>query len=200
MEQCDTTAFSQWLTRGRTLRLASRSPRRLHLLRHLGLEPEVCPVDADESRLAGESVANYVERLARDKARAALTPGVGLCLGADTTVALGEEELGKPRDAAEAAAMLQRLAGREHRVFTGVAVARGADGHMESLVVISRVWIKNLDAEELALYVASGEPMDKAGAYGLQGLGSFLVARIDGSSTGVAGLPLRETAELLRRL
>lgn len=176
--------------------LASASPRRRELLAQVGVRHAVQVADIDESVLAGETPAAYVERLARAKAVAVAPRAGGLAvLGADTTVVVDDEILGKPVDAADAESMLRRLAGREHRVLTAVAVCRG--DRLSSCVSATRVWFRPLDDVRIARYVATGEPMDKAGAYGIQGLGAALVARIDGSYTGVVGLPLAETCELL---
>ncbi|MBF0179800.1 MAG: septum formation inhibitor Maf [Magnetococcales bacterium] len=179
------------------LRLASASERRRTLLEQVGLRPEVHPTHVDESRLPGEEAEDYVERLARLKAAAGRDPNVELVLGADTAVVLDKEILGKPADAQEAVAMLTRLSGRSHRVLTGVTLMGHPCPEGRSLVVASQVWIKELSQTEIRAYVASGEPMDKAGAYGIQGLGAFLVARVEGSWSGVAGLPLYETLGLL---
>jgi septum formation protein len=172
--------------------LASGSPRRKELLGQLGLEFTVDPADLDEAVRAGEAPAAYVERLAREKAAsvAARHPGQ-IVLAADTTVALDGEILGKPADEAQARAMLSRLSGRQHSVFTGVATPSSA------VVVESRVRFRPLTPKEIAWYVATGEPMDKAGAYAIQGrAGAFIVA-LEGSPTNVIGLPLPQTLELL---
>jgi septum formation protein len=178
-----------------SLVLASASPRRRDLLGQLGLTFTVAAADIDETPRPGEPAADYVLRLAREKARtvAARHPEAWV-LAADTTVALGAELLGKPRDAAEARAMLSRLSGRTHEVHTGVALAGRAEA---STVVATRVTFRTLSAEEIAWYAGTGEPLDKAGAYAVQGRGGFLVARVDGSPTNVIGLPLGETLALL---
>lgn len=180
------------------LYLASTSPRRRELLQQLGLEFSIVQVDVDESRLASETPEAYVARLARDKARAGLA-GIteGVVIAADTTVALGEVVLGKPGSCAEAIAMWQQLSGREHRVLTGVAVANQQD--MLTEVVTTTVWFRDISAEEMHAYWLSGEPVDKAGAYAIQGKGAVFVSRIDGSYSNVVGLPLMETAALLAR-
>ena len=178
--------------------LASASPRRRELLGQLGLRFEVSPADIDETPRPGEAAAAYVNRLAREKARAVASrrPGAWV-LAADTTVALGDELLGKPRDAAEAREMLGRLSGRTHAVHTGVALA--GPGPELSTGVSTRVTFRALSPEEIAWYAATGEPLDKAGSYAVQGKGGFLVAAVDGSPTNVIGLPLGETLELLAR-
>lgn len=188
----------QWQPEGVRLRLASASERRLTLLRQVGLNPEVWPAHVDETRYSGEDAIHYVERMARTKAQAGLAPQVDLVLGADTIVVLGEEIMGKPQDAAEATAMLTRLSGNIHRVLTGVAVFRHNDPMGRSLVVETKVRVKELTANEIAAYVATKEPMDKAGAYAIQGLGAFLAAHVEGSYSGVVGLPLFETLALLK--
>jgi septum formation protein len=178
--------------------LASASPRRRELLGQLGLRFDVSAADIDETPYPGEAAGDYVLRLAREKARAvaARVPGAWV-LAADTTVALGGELLGKPRDAAEAREMLGRLSGRTHEVHTGVALAGPPVEH--ALVVCSRVTFRALSAAEIAWYAGSGEPLDKAGSYAIQGKGGFLVASVEGSPTNVIGLPLGETLELLGR-
>ena len=166
------------------------------MLAQLGLAFAVDPAHVDESALPGESPRTYVVRLAQQKAEAvaARHPGY-LVLGADTTVALDGEILGKPSDAAEARAMLGRLAGRTHRVHTAVATA----GRRTAVQAVETA-VRFADASPAALawYAASGEPLDKAGAYALQGLGGFLVASISGSHSAVIGLPLVETLALLQ--
>ena len=180
--------------------LASGSPRRRQLLGDLGLEFEVRPPDADETQLAGESPGAMVTRLARDKALMDLRPGE-VHLAADTTVVVDGRVLGKPVDAAEARAMLAAISGRDHIVFSGVAVARLDGGPRVAIrLVETRVTMRALDAREIADYVASGEPLDKAGAYGIQGLGSLLVAAVDGNYLNVVGLPLPAVAECFAEL
>ncbi|MCY1045415.1 Maf family protein [Corallococcus sp. bb12-1] len=176
--------------------LASASPRRKDLLAQLGLRFTVTAADIDETPTAGEIARNYVQRLAEEKSRtvAARHPDAWV-LAADTTVALGSELLGKPRDAAEARDMLGRLSGRTHEVFTGIAVAGRARA---SQVVRTQVTFRALSQEEIAWYADTGEPLDKAGAYAIQGKGGFLVASIEGSPTNVIGLPLGETLALLQ--
>lgn len=187
------------------LYLASASPRRRELLTQLGLRFERLDAPVDETPLAGEAPFDYVRRLALAKARAGqalLTGQTGSgasdrpVLGADTTVVLGGEMLGKPSDRDEGLAMLARLSGREHEVLSGVAVVRGE--HAQVRVQISRVRFRALAAAERVAYWATGEPADKAGAYGIQGLGATFVRELHGSHSGVMGLPLYETAELLR--
>lgn len=192
------TPGSFWKPVGTRLRLASASARRLMLLRQVGLDPEVHPTDVDESRRADEHAVDYVRRMALEKARAGVTREVDLVLGADTAVVLEDEIMGKPRDQADAMAMLARLSGREHRVLTGVALCSPDRPRERAVVVESRVRFKRLSDAEILAYVKSGEPFDKAGAYAIQGLGAAWVARVSGSYSGVVGLPLFETLELLR--
>jgi len=180
--------------------LASSSPRRRELLATLGVEFEVRPADADETPREGETPEPLVLRLALAKARAAARPGE-LVLGADTIVALDGEPLGKPADAAEARAMLARLSGRHHQVWTGVAlVERSAVGARErALAVVTDVVFRTLEPAEIDAYVASGEPLDRAGAYAIQGGAAAFVASVDGSWSNVVGLPVGAVRELLAR-
>ncbi len=179
-----------------TLLLASGSPRRDEILRSLGLTFTVQRVDVDERRLAGESAEQMVLRLARAKAAAATATPVDLVIGADTAVVLGDEVLGKPRDSAEAVEMLSQLSGQTHKVMTGVAL-RGPDGIKEALSC-STVRFREISRDEALAYWQSGEPRDKAGAYAIQGMGGVFVEHLEGSYSGVVGLPVFETAELLR--
>ncbi|AOY00781.1 nucleoside triphosphate pyrophosphatase [Jeongeupia sp. USM3] len=185
------------------LYLASGSPRRRELLGQTGVAFERIVAEIDETPLGNETPLDYVKRLAAAKAEAgwAAMHGQGLAalpvLAADTTVALGSVILGKPADAADATRMLQRLSGTTHDVLTGVGLRTEAG--VDVVVSVSRVTFMQLSDAQIAAYVASGEPMDKAGAYGIQGLGGLFVARLEGSFTGVVGLPLHETAMLLGR-
>lgn len=176
--------------------LASGSPRRRELLAQLGLSFEVCPSNVDETLEPGTSPAQAVETLALRKARAvAATCSEGLVIGSDTVVVLDGEMLGKPRDAEEAVAMLKRLAGRTHRVYTGLAVIDVATGDCRVGHSVTAVQMDALTDAEIRRYVATGEPMDKAGAYAIQGIGATLVTHIEGDYFTVVGLPLH----LLRR-
>lgn len=175
--------------------LASASPRRRQLLASIGVKAEVRPVDIDETPRAGEPAEAYVRRLAREKALAGAQGAVLPVLGADTAVILDGWILGKPRDQAHAAAMLGALAGRTHEVLTAVAVA-GPAGLLEACVA-TRVTLRAIAAQEIAAYWATGEPLDKAGGYAIQGLAAIFVERIEGSHSAVVGLPLFETAALL---
>jgi septum formation protein len=183
-----------------SLFLASRSPRRRDLLRQIGVEPEVVPADVDESRLPGETPIDYVARLARLKAQTAwhALPSTrrGPLLAADTAVVLGSEIFGKPADRDQGLDMLGRLSGRTHEVVTGVALmtARGLDLRVN----VSHVTFRALDRTECEAYWETGEPSDKAGAYAVQGRAAVFIRELAGSYSGVMGLPLFETAELLR--
>lgn len=179
--------------------LASGSPRRAELLARLGVRPEIRPADVDETPRAEETAEALVARLAGAKAAAGAAAGDGrdeIVLAADTVVVLDDRTLGKPRDRDHAAATLRELSGRTHEVTTGVAVVRGPVSTVTR--VTTAVTFRALTAAEIAWYVGTGEPDDKAGSYGLQGAGAALVARIEGSDTNVIGLPLAETVALLR--
>ena len=182
-------------TTDRPLVLASGSPRRRELLAVLVEAFEVRPADIDETLRDGESASEYVQRMAREKAGA---PGPACwTLGADTSVVLDGAILGKPVDADEAVRMLERLAGRTHHVHSAVAL-RGPDGAVAVRESITEVEFATPDAAWIARYAASGDPLDKAGAYGIQGTPAAWIRAIRGSYSGVVGLPLFETAELLR--
>lgn len=180
--------------------LASASPRRRQLLQQLGLRFEVLPADVDETRRAGEAPADYALRLAVAKAETAaacLGDPAARVLGADTVVVLGSTVLGKPRDRDEGLAMLAQLSGRSHQVLSAVALWHR--GTLSTALSESRVSFRGIAAAEAEAYWGTGEPQDKAGGYGIQGLGAVFVERLEGSYSGVMGLPLFETAELLRR-
>lgn len=178
------------------IELASASQRRSLLLRQIGVVHDIRPMGLDESRQVAESPRSYVLRLARDKATAAAAAGRRLpVLAADTAVAIGDEIFGKPRDEADALRMLAALSGRSHEVLTAVALA--CDGRLATAISECRVTFRALSPAECRDYWASGEPADKAGAYAIQGLGAVFVARLEGSYSGVMGLPLFETAALL---
>lgn len=187
-----------------TIYLASASPRRREILVSLGFQPVLLAAETDETARPGEAVADYVARMARQKNAAArqLAAQRGLALAqpllsADTVVALDNAILGKPRDAAHARELLESLSGREHQVWTAVCVSRG--GQTLEAAQRSDVRFKELSAQEIAAYIASGEPLDKAGAYGIQGIGGVFVQHLAGSFTGVMGLPVFETIALLQR-
>jgi septum formation protein len=179
--------------------LASRSPRRSQLLRQIGVEHEVLAIEFDEARQADEAPADYVRRLARDKAaharRVARSAHDVPLLAADTAVVLGERVFGKPGNAADLQAMLGALSGRTHEVMTAVALDAG--GAMQVELSVSRVSFRQISAEECRAYWLTGEPADKAGGYAIQGLAAVFIERIEGSYSGVMGLPLFETARLL---
>ena len=176
--------------------LASGSPRRTELLSRLGLEFRVEVPDVDESISPVEEPVVAADRLARLKA-SAMVEGKSLTIGCDTLVVHRGDILGKPADRAEAVEMIRRLQGDEHRVYTGVALAAG--GRVESAVESTRVWFRPLELKECQEYVATDEPMDKAGAYGIQGYGAAIVERIEGDYFNVMGLPIQRLLELFRR-
>jgi septum formation protein len=177
--------------------LASASPRRSELLRAAGFDFQVVPAEVDERPLPAEAPDDYVRRVALDKARAvAASMPDAVVLAADTCVVVDDAILGKPVDAADAARMLAVLSGRPHDVLTGVAVIGPAGVQVES--ADSRVVFASLSAAEIAWYVASGEPADKAGAYAIQGLASRYVERVEGSYSNVVGLPVAVVYRLLR--
>jgi septum formation protein len=178
--------------------LASGSPRRRQLLDWLGIEYAIEPADLDETPRPGESAEELVRRLACAKALAVAGRRSGACvLAADTIVEIDGVLLGKPVDRAEAALMLARLAGREHRVVTGFALVEPGGTVLAQDVVLSRVRFRALDSRAISAYVASGEPEGKAGGYAVQGLGAGLIDRVEGSLTNVIGLPLTEVAQAL---
>jgi septum formation protein len=177
--------------------LASSSPRRAELLRAAGIPFEVVPVDVDESVLRLEPPGEHVRRLAREKADAAFTANpLAVVLAADTIVLVGGEIMGKPRDADDATRMLRLLSGREHEVLTGLAIVARTGAEVQ--VARTRVWVNPLNDTEIADYVGTGEPLDKAGAYAIQGLGSKFIDRIQGSYSNVVGLPVALVYRLLK--
>lgn len=182
------------------LYLASQSPRRRELLDQLGEAHRTLDVEVEEQRQPGEAPEAYVSRVARDKARAGLVRVAGetdaRVLGADTEVILSDEVFGKPRDAADAAAMLRRLSGREHRVVSVVWLV--GTGGERCATSVSTVRFAALDEAAIAAYVATGECMGKAGAYAIQGRAAAFIEHLSGSYSGVMGLPLYETSQLLR--
>ena len=209
------------------IHLASKSPRRRLLLDQIGVDYTIVDAPIDEVRQAGEPPGRFVERMAREKAQAGLAAlgdaRTGPVLAADTAVVVDERVLGKPRDVEHAMKMLGALSGRMHRVISAVALAgidarSAGDGVVDSeareptagpvaddeprvprvMTCVSRVWFREIGLDERRGYCASGEPLDKAGAYAIQGRAAIFVARLDGSYSGVMGLPLFETASLLR--
>ena len=178
------------------LHLASTSPRRREILAALQLEFSVGPVDVDETPQVGEAPADMALRLARAKAEAGNAGTHDLVLAADTVVVVDGHSLGKPADEQDCLAMLDALSGRSHKVLTGVAL-RGPDGTSTALSETD-VYFREISRDEARAYWQSGEPSDKAGAYAIQGLGGVFVERIEGSYSGVVGLPVFETVALLR--
>jgi septum formation protein len=179
--------------------LASGSPRRHDLLNLIGIAHEVRAPNIDETMRARETPRRHAERLAREKATVVATRDPNLItIGADTIVVVNRKMLGKPKDTVQAAAMLKQLSGREHTVVTAVAVARGKK--VRSAVEEVRVKFRTLHEDEIDAYIATGEPMDKAGAYGIQGYGATIVECVDGDYFAVMGLPLARLVALLRDL
>jgi len=177
--------------------LASASPRRRELLNLIGIAHEARPANIDESIRSRETPRSYAKRLAREKATAIATRHPGLItIGADTIVVVNRKVLGKPTDSADAQRMLAMLSGREHLVITAVAVSRG--GKLRSAIEEVRVKFRRLGKGEIGAYIATGEPMDKAGAYGIQGFGATIVERIEGDYFAVMGLPLVRLIGLMR--
>jgi len=179
--------------------LASASPRRLALLEQLGLVCQQYPVDLDESITLGESATDYVLRLAEEKARAGQSrSGSKLpVLGSDTSVVFQGQILGKPKNEAHAVEMLMQLSGQTHQVMTGVAVCQG--DRLQSVLSITEVKFRPLTRQECHAYWVTGEPEDKAGGYAIQGMAAIFVESVSGSYSNVVGLPLFETAELLKQ-
>jgi len=177
--------------------LASASPRRRDLLNLIGIAHEVRPANIDETMRPREAPRRYAERLAREKASAVATRDPDLItIGADTVVVINRKVLGKPADPGDAARMLRMLSGREHTVITAVAVSRGRK--LRSAIEEVRVTFRRLRGDEIDEYIAMGEPMDKAGAYGIQGYGATIVERIEGDYFAVMGLPLVRLVGLMR--
>ena len=183
------------------LYLASQSPRRRQLLEQVGIRFDTVHVEVPEVRAPGEPPADYVSRVAREKAGAGLLELAGVAgavvLGADTEVVLGDEVFGKPANAAHATAMLRRLSGRSHQAISAVWCVSA--GREERALSVSEVAFAALSESAIAAYVASGEPIGRAGAYAIQGRAAAFISRLSGSYSGVMGLPLFETVELLRR-
>jgi septum formation protein len=177
--------------------LASQSPRRRDLLTLIGIEHEVRPANIDESQLPGEIASAHAERLAREKTQAVEVKDV-VIIGSDTIVVVDGDILGKPRDRAHATEMLRRLSGRTHTVMTGVAASW--NGRLVSALEEVDVTFRSLSDHEIARYIDTGEPMDKAGAYGIQGFGATIVERVDGDYFAVIGLALNRLVRLLHEL
>lgn len=181
-----------------TLILASGSPRRKELLQQLGYSFSVLVTNVEEARQANETPYEYVARLSQDKARAALSQQPnGIVIGSDTIVVCDVSVLEKPSDLAHAKQMLAMLSGRAHQVMTAVTVVSAEKQH--TVVVSTDVWFKHLSENEIEQYWHTGEPCDKAGSYGIQGIGGRFVTRIEGSYHAVVGLPLFETDQLLQK-
>jgi septum formation protein len=184
--------------------LASASPRRAEILAAAGIPFENLASEVDESRLPGESPEQMVERLARAKAEAVAQSfsvfGPHIILGADTVVVASEEILGKPRNSTAARQMLLKLQGREHQVITGFALLRAHDGKILSGHESTRVWISSMSQSEVDAYVATREPLDKAGAYAIQGIAGRYIPRIEGCYFNVVGLPLARVWQALKEL
>ncbi len=180
--------------------LASASPRRAEILRTVNWPFETLPLDIDETRKAGEDAATYVQRLARAKAEAAVRrrPGA-MIVGADTVVVINEQILGKPRDQNDARSMLRKLSGQWHQVLTGVALIDSATSESQVAHETTEVKFAVMSRDEIDWYVSSGEPMDKAGAYAIQGLGARFIEGIRGDYFNVVGLPVRLLYELLTK-
>ena len=178
--------------------LASQSPRRLELLQQIGVCPEVHPAHIDETPLSDESPEDYVNRLARSKAESVAQHCTGsLVIGSDTSVVIDQQILGKPESRDHFFAMFKRLSGAKHQVMTAVAVTDGQQTRSE--VVITQVSFYPINEGEIERYWLSGEPQDKAGGYGIQGLGALFVKEIQGSYSAVVGLPIAETSKILEK-
>ena len=191
------------LISSKTIILASQSPRRVALLKQMGIDCLVMPADIDETPLSDEPPSDYVLRLAEQKASAIVTKLNGqhanlLILAADTTVALGNTIFGKPENKADAFNMLKKLSGSTHQVHTAIAAA--FKGKFETAINTTQVTIMPLSDAMISEYIVTGEPMDKAGSYAIQGLAGAWVSHIEGSYTGVMGLPVHETALLLDKV
>ncbi len=179
--------------------LASHSPRRKELLRQIGVQFVSDPTDVDERMHSGESPEGYAVRVSQDKAQtAARRAKTGIIIAADTIVVLDDQILGKPVDARDAERVLGMLSGKVHHVISGLTVMDAVTGKTETRTSVTKVWFRSLSTGEVASYVASREPLDKAGAYGIQGKGALLVERIEGCYFNVVGLPLAMLGEMLR--
>jgi len=178
--------------------LASNSPRRRDLLRQIGLDFSTDPADVDERVLPGEKPDVYAIRVALDKARvAARRTGNAIIIAADTVVVMDDSILGKPNGPEDAKRMLTLLSGKMHRVLTGLVIMETASRKTISKTSVTKVWFRNLSGHEIEAYVASGEPLDKAGAYGIQEKGAILVSQVEGCFYNVVGLPIALLGELL---
>lgn len=182
--------------------LATSSPRRIELLRKLGLEFNVVPPIVEEKHIKGESPLDFAIRASREKALSVSSKlnGDYIVIGADTIVVIDKEILGKPRDETEAKLMLLRLSGREHRVITGISIVKPKKEVLYNKCVESKVKFRSLAPWEVEGYIKTMEPMDKAGGYGVQGIGAFMIEEIHGSYTNVVGLPLSHLTDALTKL
>lgn len=186
------------LSKNKIIILASESPRRAELLRQIGLKFEIRPSAVDEGKEPKESLENYVKRVALSKAeKAAVGEKNAVIIAADTIVILSKKRLGKPESPESAIAMLNKLSGKCHKVMTGLAVIDTQTGRKKTKIVATKVWFKRLTAEEIADYARSGEPLDKAGGYGIQGKAAVFVKKIEGDYFNVVGLPLNTLYEIL---
>ena len=189
------------ILRGKKLILASSSPRRAEILRKQRIDFEtICPHNMDEEKISADPVVHVLE-LSRKKVQSVLHKvQEGLILGADTIVVLNGEILGKPKDRAHAQGILRKLSGKTHRVYTGLTLMDKRSGKISSDHDCTEVTFNELDEEDIKDYIATGEPMDKAGAYGIQGMGSFLVDRIRGNLDNVIGLPMQKFRQILKTI
>jgi septum formation protein len=179
--------------------LASNSPRRREILSQVGLKFGIVPADVDETVGTGENPQAYAVRVATEKARVVAERNrAGVIIAADTIVVLDDVILGKPVDAGDAERMLSMLSGRKHQVITGLAILDAESGKMRTSTAVTSVWFRELAAAEIRRYVKTGEPLDKAGAYGIQERGALLVERIEGCYFNVVGLPVSLLAQMLR--
>lgn len=184
-----------------TFILASQSPRRSELLRQIGLSFTIDPADVDETVLSGESPETYAVRVALEKARvASKRAGKGIVIAADTIVVLNGTILGKPADSRDAERMLDMLSGKMHRVITGLVLRDAATEKTVTRTAVTKVWFKGLSREEIRSYAATGEPLDKAGAYAIQEKGALLVEKVEGCYFNVVGLPLSLLGAMLKEL
>lgn len=179
--------------------LASGSPRRREILRQIGLDFSIEPADIDEGVKPSEPPLAYAVRVAKEKAEmAGKRTAEGIIIAADTIVVCNNLILGKPSDPADAGRMLRMLSGRMHQVITGLAVMDAASGRMAADSAVTMVWFRELTDREIGAYIATGEPLDKAGAYGIQGMGGLLVDRIEGCYFNVVGLPISLLYRILK--
>lgn len=180
--------------------LASASPRRTEILRQIGVRHQIVPADIDETPISGESAINYVQRMAQEKAQCVFAKNLKIMpvLGADTCVVCESKIFGKPRNQGEAMEMLALLSGKSHQVHTAVAVATQQDCLLQ--MSTTEVVFREITKQECLSYWETGEPVDKAGSYAIQGFGAVFVSSIEGSYSGVVGLPIEQTALLLRKL